>query len=56
MAKEIPQHYDKLGSELFVGDYVLAPYGNRQTIVSAKKQKMIAVSSTCARCNLGIWW
>lgn len=33
-ASEKIQHFDKLGTELFPGDYVLAPYGNRQTIVA----------------------
>jgi len=31
---EQTQHFDKLGSELFPGDYVIAPYGNRQTIIA----------------------
>ena len=34
MTKIDPQHFDKLGNELFVGDYVVAPYGNRQTIIA----------------------
>lgn len=28
------QQYDKLGTELFPGDYIVAPYGNRQTIIA----------------------
>jgi hypothetical protein len=31
---KVPQHYDKLGVELFPGDYVVAPYGNRETIIA----------------------
>lgn len=32
--KEVPQHYDKLGTEIFPGDYVVAPYGNRETMIA----------------------
>lgn len=34
MIKIDKQHFDKLGTELFPGDYILAPYGNRQSIVA----------------------
>ena len=28
------QHYDKLGTELFPGDFVIAPDGHRSTIIA----------------------
>lgn len=31
---EQTQHFDKLGTELFPGDFIIAPYGNRQSIIA----------------------
>ena len=33
-ATKVFQQYDKLGTELFPGDYIVAPYGPRQTIIA----------------------
>jgi hypothetical protein len=32
--KEVIQHYDKLGVEIFPGDYVVAPSGYRETMIA----------------------
>lgn len=51
MATEI-KHSDKLGSELLVGDFVLAPYGNRKTMVAQIKKlspKMITITKIGAK-------
>lgn len=34
MAKSEVQHFDKLGTELFPGDYVVVPTGHNQTIIA----------------------
>ena len=46
------KHYDKLGSELLPGDFILAPYGNRRTIVAQIKKlspKMLTITKVGAK-------
>lgn len=46
------KHYDKLGTELFPGDYVVAPYGSRATIVAQIRKltpKMITICKIGAK-------
>lgn len=49
-ASEQIQHFDKLGTELFPGDYVVAPDGNRRTMI-AKVIKLNAKMLTI--CKVG---
>lgn len=51
---EQTQHFDKLGTELFPGDYVIAPYGNRETIIAKViklNPKMLTICKVGARYN-----
>ena len=34
MVKPEIQHYDKLGEEIFPGDYVVAPYASRMSMIA----------------------
>jgi hypothetical protein len=51
---KVPQHYDKLGVELFPGDYVVAPYGTRETMIAKViklNPKMLTICRVGARSN-----
>jgi hypothetical protein len=51
---KVPQHYDKLGVELFPGDYVVAPFGNRETMIAKViklNPKMLTICRVGARSN-----
>lgn len=48
------QQYDKLGAELFPGDYIVAPYGPRQTIIAQViklNPKMLTIKRIGAKSN-----
>lgn len=53
-ASEKIQHYDKLGVELLPGDYVVAPYGTRETMIAKViklNPKMLTICRVGAKSN-----